>query len=168
MGRRFESCRAHQVILSAVAFVVSPFSDARWPRAREHTMPCSYAIHKDRRLVITKIWDRLAFPELRAHQEEFRNDPDFDPEYNLLIDATGATALDISVDQARTIASQGLFAPTSRRAFLVSNPALFGMARLIGVYHGMATKQEQVVRVFYDRALAFEWLGVKDDPEEKR
>jgi len=130
-------------------------------------MPCSYAIYKERRLVITKVWDRVTFFEIRSHQEQFRNDPDFDPQFNLLIDATAATALDVSTDEARTIASQGLFSPVSRRAFLASNPAIFGMARLMGVYHAMSTKQEQL-RVFYDRALALQWLGLKDDPESKR
>jgi len=129
-------------------------------------MPCSYAIYKERRLVITKVWDRVTFSEIRSHQEQFRNDPDFDPQFNLLIDATAATALDVSTDEARTIASQGLFSPVSRRAFVASNPAIFGMARLIGVYHAMSTKQEQL-RVFYDRALALQWLGLKDDPESK-
>jgi len=129
-------------------------------------MPCSYAIYKKPRLIITKVWDRIAFAELRAHQEEFRNDPDFSPDYNLLIDATRATALDISSDEARTIASQGLFSPASRRAFLASSPAIFGMGRLLGVYSAMAIKQEQV-QVFYDRASALEWLGVVEDPEGK-
>lgn len=127
-------------------------------------MPCSYAIDKERRLVITKVWDRVTFPEIRAHQEQFKNDPDFDPAFNLLIDASGATALDVSVDEARTIASQGLFAPTSRRAFVASNPAIFGMGRLMSVYHAMSTKREQV-SVFRDRASALKWLGLEDGPE---
>jgi len=130
-------------------------------------MPCSYAIHKDRRLVVTKIWGRVAFQEIRAHQEEFRNDPDFDPRFDLLIDASEATELDVSTDEARTIASQGLFSAASRRAFLASTPAIFGMGRLMGVYHTMATKQEQVA-FFYDRAAAMKWLGREDDPEGKR
>jgi hypothetical protein len=129
-------------------------------------MPCSYAIYKERRLVITKVWDRVTFSEIRSHQEQFSNDPDFDPQFNLLIDAAAATALDVSTDEARTIASQGLFAPTSRRALLASSPAVFGMGRLMGVYHAMSTKQEQL-RVFYDRASALQWLGLKDDPESK-
>jgi len=130
-------------------------------------MPCSYAIYKERRLIITKVWDRLAFAELRAHQEEFRNDPDFSPDFNLLIDATGATALDLSRDEARTITSQGLFSPTARRAFLASSPAIFGMGRLLGVYSAMAIKADQT-HVFYDRAAALQWLGVEGDPEGKK
>ena len=130
-------------------------------------MPCSYTIYKERRLVVTRVWDRVAFPEIRAHQEQFKNDPDFDPGFNLLIDATGATALDVSGDEARTIASQGLFASTSRRAFVASNPAIFGMGRLMGVYHAMSTKREQL-RLFHDRASALKWLGLEDDPEGKR
>jgi len=127
-------------------------------------MPCSYAIHKKQRLVITKVWDRVAFDEIRAHQEEFRNDQEFNSDFNLLIDASGATALDISTDEARTIASQGLFSSTSRRAFLASSPAIFGMGRLLSVYHAISTGQERV-QVFCDRAAALRWLGVEDDPE---
>ena len=129
-------------------------------------MPCSYAIYKKPRLIITKVWDRVGFAEMRVHQEEFRNDPEFNPDFNLLIDATGAVALEISSDEARTLTSQGLFSPTVRRAFLASNPAIFGMGRLLGAYSAMSIKQEQV-RVFYDRASALEWLGVEEDPEGK-
>jgi len=127
-------------------------------------MPCSYVIHKKQRLVITKLWERVTFAEIRGHQEQFRNDPQFDPAFNLLIDASGITEMDISADEARTIASQGLFAPASRRAFLAGRPAVFGMGRLLAAYHAMATKQEQV-SVFSDRSAALKWLGVEDDPE---
>ena len=130
-------------------------------------MPCSYAIYKEPRLVVTKVWDRVAFAEIRAHQDQFVSDPDFNPEFNLLIDATGITKLDISTNEARTIASQGLFSSTSRRAFLASDPAVFGMGRLLAAYHAMATKREQV-DVFYDRASALKWLGLEDDPERRR
>lgn len=130
-------------------------------------MPCRYTIHKKQRLVITKVWDCVTFPEIRAHQEQFVSDPDFDPAFDLLIDATGITALDITTDEAKTIARQGLFSSTSRRAFLASSPAIFGMGRLLGAYHAMATKRDQV-RVFYDRALALKWLGLEIEPEGKR
>ena len=130
-------------------------------------MPCGYAIYKKQQLVITKVWDRVTFPEVRQHQEQFVSDPEFDPAFNLLIDATGITAFDITTDEAKTIASQGLFSSTSRRAFLAASPAVFGMGRLLGAYHAMATKRDNV-RVFYDRALALQWLGLGDDPESKR
>jgi len=129
-------------------------------------MPCSYAIHRKQRLVITKLWDRVNFPEIRAHQEQFVSDPDFDPGFDLLIDATGITSLDISTDEAKTIASQGLFSSASRRAFLAANPAIFGMGRLLGTYHAMAIKREQLC-VFYDRDSALKWLGIEFDPESK-
>jgi len=130
-------------------------------------MPCGYAIYKRHQVVITKVWDRVTFPEIRAHQEQFVSDPDFDPAFNLLIDASGITTLDITTDEAKTIASQGLFSSTSRRAFLASSPAIFGMGRLLGAYHAMATKRENV-HVFYDRASALKWLGLEDDPEGKQ
>jgi len=124
-------------------------------------------IDKERRLVVTKAWGRVTFAEIRAHQREFTSDPEFDPEFNLLIDATETEKLELSIDEAKIVASQGLFSPTSRRAFLASSPAIFGMGRLMGAYHAMATKREQVC-VFYNRAAALNWLGLKDDQGSKQ
>ena len=127
-------------------------------------MPYHYVIDTERRLVISTGWDRLTFAEIKAHQDQFTSDPDFDPTFNQLIDATAITALDLSIDEARTIASRHLFSSTARRAFLATSPAIFGMGRLLEAYHGMAEVPEQVC-VFSDRASALKWLGLEALPE---
>jgi len=127
-------------------------------------MPAEYVIDKELRLVITTAWDRVTFAEARAHQERLRNDPDFHPEFNQLLDATAVTALDISHDEAKTIGRNSPhFSASARRAWVAPNPFLFGMGRMIGIYREMAGGTEQF-RVFKDREQALKWLGLDTLP----
>jgi hypothetical protein len=126
-------------------------------------MPARYVILKDLRLVVNIGWGRLVFDDFRSQQEQLTSDPAFDPAFNQFVDISQVTGLDISVEQARTIAMRGIYLPTSRRAVFATDPAIFGMARMMDVYHAMASGREHV-RVFYDRKSALEWLGIDELP----
>lgn len=130
-------------------------------------MPLRYFIDKERRLVTTTAWGDVGFEETKAHQDRLVNDPEFDPEFNQLIDASGITALHMSIQEARIVASQPIFSATSRRAVVATDPFIFGMARLMEAYHSIARLQSPV-NVFYDLEKAYEWLGLKDDPGPRR
>jgi hypothetical protein len=122
-------------------------------------MPVEYVIDKERQLVITSAWDRVTFAEARAHQQRLKDDPDFRPEFNQFLDATGVTVLDISSEEAKTIARNSPhFSATSRRAWVAPNAFLFGIGRMIGIYREIAGGAEQF-RVFNDREKALKWLG---------
>jgi hypothetical protein len=126
-------------------------------------MPLRFVIHKDLRLVVSTGWDHLTYDEAKAHQEQLLSHPDFNPEFNQLLDATAVTSVDLTADQAKTMASRTVFSPTSRRAFVATNPAIFGMGRVFGSYHEMV-KRSSYVCVFYDMPSALEWLGLKELP----
>ena len=128
-------------------------------------MPARYVISREHRLVINYGWGRLAFADFRSQQEALVKDPDFDPSFNQLVDVSQTSALDLSIEEAKTIARRGIFLPTSRRAVVATDPAVFAMGRLMDVYHAMATRREQV-RVFYDRESALKWLGLESFPPE--
>ena len=76
-------------------------------------MPCDYVIDQSRRLVITTGAGRLTFAEAKAHQDKLIADPDFERAYNQLIDLRAVTALDLSVEEAKTIARRNSFSPQS-------------------------------------------------------
>ena len=129
-------------------------------------MPARYVIHKDLRLVINYGWGYLTFADFRGQQESLVKDPDFDPSFNQLVDVTETTSLDLSIEEAKTIARRSIYLPTSRRAVVAKNPDVFAMGRLMDVYHAMATKRKDV-RVFYDRESALKWLGLETLPPER-
>ena len=123
-------------------------------------MPAEYIIDKKRRVVISTAWGRVTFAEARAHQKRLKNDPDFRPEFNQFLDATGVTALDISSEEAPTLGRNSPhFSSASRRAWVAANPFLFGIGRMIAVYREIAGGTEQL-RVFNDREEALKWLGL--------
>jgi len=128
-------------------------------------MPAGYVIFKDRRLVFSWGWDRLTFGDFRSQQDAFIQDPDFDPSYDQLVDVSKATSLELSIEEAKTIARRRIFRPTSRRAVIATNPDVFGMGRMMDVHHSMSTGRDQV-QVFYDRESALKWLGLDNLPVE--
>ncbi|SRR6266700_3927832 len=135
----------------------------RRARLPQLVMLARYVIDKERRLVISTGSEQLTFSQVKTHQDQLLNDPDFDPEFNQLIDMTAVTSLDISVDEAKMIARRKLFSSTSRRAFVATSPTIFGMGRMMEAYHEMSNVASQV-RVFYDLPSALKWLGLESRP----
>lgn len=123
-------------------------------------MPCRYVIEKERHLVITTAWDNVTFADAKGHQDQLFADPAFDRDFNQLIDATAVTQIDASSEEIRIVASRNIFSPTSRRAFVASQPLIFGIARMMQMHLNMAVGQDQA-NVFYDREAALKWLGEK-------
>jgi hypothetical protein len=122
-----------------------------------------YVIDKERRLVVTTASGRVTFAEAKSHQDRLAEDPDFDETFSQLLDATAATSVEVSVEQLRMLAMRRMFSASSRRAFVATNPAVFGVGRILQSYLEIARAEVQV-SVFYDRASALKWLGLEHDP----
>jgi len=122
-------------------------------------MPVRYVIHKKRRLVLTIAEGCVTFNEVEGHYDQLLRDPDFDANFDQLADYTTATSLDMSVDAVRALAQRSVFSHDSRRAFVATRPALYGMGRLMEAYHEGRSR----VRIFYNRDEALKWLGITDD-----
>jgi hypothetical protein len=120
-------------------------------------MPLSFVIDKQRRLVISTASGLLTYAELAAHQVGLKNHPDFDPTFDQLIDGTGVTKINVSVDEIRTIARQRIFGAGSRQAFATSSDFAYGMARMFEIYRE-ASGSGRPVRVFSSLEAAQEWL----------
>jgi len=127
-------------------------------------MPARYVILKEQRLVVSIGWDRLTFADFANQQEQFLADPDFDPSFDQLVDGSKVTVLDLSVEEAKIISRRPIFLPSSRRAVVATDPAIFGMGRMMDAYHTQATRREYVA-VFYDLASALKWLGRDSLPD---
>jgi len=121
-------------------------------------MPVSYKIDKKRRLIVTWGEGCVTFAEVRDHQDRLLNEPDFDETFNQLVDATRVTKLDVSAEEARVIASRQIVASTSRRAFVATEPSIYGVGRMMETYHGSKAQ----VCVFHSLDAALAWLGVED------
>jgi hypothetical protein len=72
----------------------------------------------------------------------------------------GFTLLELSVDEAKQIASRKLLSASSRRAFLAGNLEVLGTARLVQMYSEVVERRD-TISVFHDRMSALKWLGVE-------
>lgn len=122
-------------------------------------MPVRYVIDKERRLVISTVSDPITFAEIKAAQNQLANDPDFNPDFNHLIDTSAMTKMEILVEQAKEMAQHGIFSSVSRGAIIAPTPSVFGMGRLFEAHHDIQGLKDEV-RVFYERDEALKWLGL--------
>lgn len=126
-------------------------------------MPFNYGVYKDQQLVVSTGAGRVTCDEIRARQDETATDPQFNPDFNQIVDLREVTALDVSMDEFRALAARQVFSPVSRRAFVATNVAIFGMGRLWEAETEFS-QQASHIRVFYDLRSALDWLGVQNVP----
>jgi len=124
-------------------------------------LPCRYVIDKERRLVISTCWGRLTYEEMKAHDDQLEKDHDFKPEFDQLADLTKVAVLAISAEQGKTLARRYVFSHGSRRAWVASDPAIYGMGRLMATHYEIGLNSSNGL-TFYDLPSALKWLGVSD------
>jgi len=121
-----------------------------------------YSIDKHRRLIVTTAEGCVTFDDVRGHQDRLLVDPDFDASFDQLIDTTSATRFDISAHEARVLAERRIVSPESRRAFVATEPHIFGLGRMMEIYYELLGLGN--ARAFYSMDEALKWL----EREEQR
>ena len=100
------------------------------------------------------------FDDVRHHQDRLLIDPDFDASFDQLIDTTRVAKFDISVAEARILASRPIVSPESRRAFVATNPHILGLGQMLEIY------QCAEVHVFHSMDEAWNWLEMEEEKHE--
>jgi hypothetical protein len=126
-------------------------------------MPFSYVVYSEHRLVISTGSDRVTWEEIKTRQDQTKTDPDFNPEFNQIVDLRAVTGFDMTSDHARLLARRMIFSATSKRAFAAS-PAVFGMSRMWEILTEMSDNPSQI-HVFYDLPAALKWLNLESLPQ---
>jgi hypothetical protein len=122
-------------------------------------LPFSYVVYKEYRLVVSTGTGRVTCAEIKARQDQTRSDPDFNADFNQIVDLRTASAIGLTVDEVRWLSSRTIFSPRSRRAFIAATPAVIGMERMWEAYTEIAQGTSQI-RLFSDLASALDWLGL--------
>jgi hypothetical protein len=106
----------------------------------------------------------VTFDDVRSHQDRLLADPEFDPSFDQLIDATTVTRVDLSADEVRTIAQRHIFSLKSRRALVATKPDVFGVCRMMEIYQEDAGHTE--LQVVYSMEEALQWLGREEEQHQ--
>jgi hypothetical protein len=126
-------------------------------------MPFSYVVCSEHRLVISTGSDLVTWEEIKTRQDQTKTDPDFNPEFDQIVDLRAVTGFDMTTDHARLLARRMIFSVTSKRAFVAASPAVFGMGRMWEILTEMSDTPSQI-RVFYDLPSALKWLNLESLP----
>jgi len=121
-------------------------------------MPISNHIDVARGTVSSTFSGAVTVEEVRALAEALRDDPDFRPDLNQMIDLR-ATEVAISTDDIKGLARISPFGEGSRRALVVASDVLFGLSRICEIW-GEESGAE--VDVFKDYQEAMAWLGLEE------
>jgi len=124
-------------------------------------MSWTYAIDKERDVLLITASGVLTAHELRSGVATATTDVSFHPDIRILIDYRAVTKIGFSIDTVEAMASNRVYSPKSRRAFLVTSGFAAGIFQM---YRTMA--QAGIVRVFIERDAALAWLN-EDVPPEK-
>ena len=127
-------------------------------------MPFSYVVYSERRLVVSTGSDRVTWEEIKERQDQTKTDPDFNPEFNQVVDLRAVSGFDMTSEQARLLARRLIFSPTSKRAFVAASPAVFGVGRMWELFTELSENPSQI-RVFYDLPSALKWLNLETLPQ---
>lgn len=120
-------------------------------------MPADYKIVPRHALVLSYAWGELGDEDLRRHYAALATDPAFDGAYRQLGDLREVTCASVSATTVAEVARSDPFQPSSLRALVAPNPAVFGVARMYASY---AEAEDKPLRVFREMAAAEEWLAL--------
>lgn len=113
-------------------------------------MPVKYSIDRKARLVTTVFFGIFTDSDVWHLIDQLRADPDYDPDFDELIDCTGVTENFVSAATLSAVRSS----PKPRRAVVAPSPKNYGIARMF-----QAMQVNQQIEVFRTLEEAKEWLG---------
>jgi hypothetical protein len=122
-------------------------------------MAYHYEIEPERQLVIVHMGGAVTREEIAASRAAVAGDPLFKPGFSELVDLRDLTSSDaLTIADLQQLASSAID-PVKRRAFVVHDPATYGLIR---IYDGMRSlmPQHEQVRLFKNMTDAEAWLGL--------
>jgi hypothetical protein len=126
-------------------------------------MPCGYIIDLARSLVLSRGWDIVTDRELLAHVRALTIDPRFSRDFRQLVDLRDVTDVQITASCIREMVRLNPYGAGARRAVVVTNDVVFGMARMYQILSDESPDELQIFRKVDD---ALEWLLIADAKAE--
>lgn len=127
-------------------------------KAKEDPRPIEMTIRTEERLVVARANGTVRASDIRAARKALRRDPAFSPGFRILVDLSGATAIDIAPEAIPALAMENVFLPGTRRALVArSNPQY----RVAELFAASAARAGQSVTVFRSVSEALDWLAMQ-------
>jgi hypothetical protein len=120
-------------------------------------MALFFHVDKARKLVMSTASGVVNREDVDRHFEKLLKDPDFDPRFSELGDYTGLTKIDFTAHDLREFARLNIFAPSARRAIVVSDDSTAVLAEMFALLRQV--EGEHDVRVFRTLEEGMDWIN---------
>lgn len=125
-------------------------------------MPVGYKIYTEHKLVMSTAYGVVTREDALFHQHRLVADPNFRRTYSQLADFTHIAVLDFDATAVGSFAGGDVFDPEARRAFIVSNEKVFGLAGMFDTFRG--SKEDGGIRIFLTVEEGFDWISPSGSP----
>jgi hypothetical protein len=115
----------------------------------------TYKIDPARKVVFTEVFDDLTEQDVKEHQARLQHDPQFNPEFSELIDATGLKTVRLTSLSTDRLVRSRPFGKNARVAVIAESDLAYGISRMIEVH---SEAQGVPFRGFRKRPEAEAWL----------
>ena len=126
-------------------------------------MPVGYTIDLAQSLVLSRGWGIVTDRELLAHVRALTADPRFVRNFRQLADLRDVTDVQVTAATIREMVRLNPFWAGARRALVVTNDVVFGMARM---YQILRDESPDELEIFRKMDGALQWLGITDAKAE--
>lgn len=120
-------------------------------------MPLVFHVDKARKLVMSTGSGVVNRQDVDTHFEKMLQDPDFDPRFSELADFMHLTKIEFTADDVREFARLNIFAPSARRAIVVSDDSTAVLAEMFALLRQV--EGEPDVRVFRTLEEGMDWVS---------
>jgi hypothetical protein len=125
----------------------------------DNYMSVVYHIDIAHRVVFTRGYGNVVDSDLLQHNQALIADPNFDPDFNQLLDFTQVIDAEIKAETIFEIARNRIFNLGSLRAILVRPGYQYGLARM---FQNMRMLEDKNIGIFLDIGEALKWLGLAE------
>ncbi len=120
-------------------------------------MPITTTIDRWLGMIFTTAEPVLTDRDWLQHQAALRDQPDFNPDFDQLLDFRPVADCRLSPETLRLTAVHPVFGAHSRQAFVTDNNLTYGMCRMFEI---LSAGHSLRIEVFRDMRAAAEWLGL--------
>ncbi len=120
-------------------------------------MPITTTIDRWLGMIFTIAEPVMTDQDWLQHQAALRDRPDFDPDFDQLLDFRPVADCRLSPEILRLTAANPIFGARSRQAFVAANNLTYGMCRMFEI---LSAGHSFRIEVFRDMRAAAEWLGL--------
>lgn len=127
-------------------------------------MPAEFLIDVPNRLVCTYASGSVTYADALSHMERLSADPRFLGSFHQIIDFRDTTGTELTAEQVRELSRRPVYAPSSRRAFVMGTDVQFGLGRMFAAFREL--EGEPNIRIVRDMPEALAWTRVTAEVAE--